>query len=228
MIPIIIKPNILMLKGVHLDSNIYFLKSGRELLIVDTGTGVFWNRYLSIAQQEGWLENVSRVVIFNTHEHFDHVGGNHVFMKFFKEKEMEVEFASHRDTARTLEGGDDSIILSYHYGRKYEPHPVKFKLEDGDLLSIGDVDLRVIHTPGHTQGSACLYYEDEKIMFSGDTVFFNAYGRTDLPTGDEEELIKSLERLARYEVRLGLPGHGKLIDRWTSNIYRILDHLEGL
>ncbi|MDK2870520.1 MAG: hydroxyacylglutathione hydrolase [Pyrococcus sp.] len=217
MIPIIIRPNILMLRGIHLDSNVYFLKSGSELLIVDTGTGVYWNRYLDVAKREGWLQGVSRVVIFNTHEHFDHVGGNLIF----KEK-LNAEFASHILTAKVLEEGDDYVIFSYYYGRKFEPHKVDIKLEDGEKVKVGKVKLTLIHTPGHTRGSSCLYYEEERIMFTGDTVFAGTYGRTDLPTGSQEKIVESLELLRDFDVRLGLPGHGKVIKNWKENIEKIL------
>ncbi|AEC52647.1 hydroxyacylglutathione hydrolase related (glyoxalase II) [Pyrococcus sp. NA2] len=217
MVPIIIRPNILMLRGIHLDSNVYFLKSGSELLIVDTGTGVYWNRYLDVAKREGWLQGVGRVVIFNTHEHFDHVGGNLIF----KEK-LNAEFASHILTAKVLEEGDDYVILSYYYGRKFEPHKVDIKLEDGEKVKVGKVKLTLIHTPGHTRGSSCLYYEEERIMFTGDTVFAGTYGRTDLPTGSQEKIVESLELLRDFDVRLGLPGHGKVIKNWKENIEKIL------
>ncbi|AFK22499.1 MBL fold metallo-hydrolase [Pyrococcus sp. ST04] len=225
MIPIEIRPNILMLKGIGLDSNIYFLKSGEELLIVDTGTGVYWNRYVRTAESEGWISDIKRVIIFNTHEHFDHVGGNKVFKEFFQRVGAKVEFASSRKTAETLERGDDYIILSFYYGRKFESHKVERKLKEGDRIKIGNVELTLVETPGHTRGSACLYYEEEEIMFTGDTIFAGTYGRTDLPTGDEKSLLESLEKLLEFRVRLGLPGHGKVIQNWKENIERVLAHL---
>ncbi|MFA4647225.1 MBL fold metallo-hydrolase [Pyrococcus kukulkanii] len=224
MIPIEIEPNILMLKGVHLDSNVYFLKSGREVLIVDTGTGVYWNKYIDVAKGEGYLD-VERVYIFNTHEHFDHVGGNEAFKRYFNEKGIDVVFVAHELTAKTLEEGDDYVILSFYYGRRFRPQKVQIKLKDSDYLKVGGIELRLIHTPGHTQGSSCLYYEEEEIMFTGDTVFLGAYGRTDLPTGNFEELVKSLEELREFRVRLGLPGHGKIIKDWRRNLERILGEL---
>ncbi|MFA4719506.1 MBL fold metallo-hydrolase [Pyrococcus kukulkanii] len=224
MIPIEIKPNILMLKGVHLDSNVYFLKSRDEALIVDTGTGVYWNRYIGVAEREGYLD-VERVYIFNTHEHFDHVGGNEAFGRYFNEKGVEVVFVAHELTAKTLEEGDDYVILSFYYGRRFKPQKVQIKLRDNDYLRVGDVELRLIHTPGHTQGSSCLYYEEEEVMFTGDTVFLGTYGRTDLPTGNFEELTRSLEELREFRVRLGLPGHGGIIKDWRGNLEEILGEL---
>jgi glyoxylase-like metal-dependent hydrolase (beta-lactamase superfamily II) len=82
-------------------------------------------------------------------------------------------------------------------------------LEEGDLLEIGGFHFHVMHTPGHSPGSICLYEPDRKLLFSGDTLFHNGYGRTDLPGANEEELWKSLARLAELpeETRV-LPGHG--------------------
>ncbi|MCK4247341.1 MAG: MBL fold metallo-hydrolase, partial [Methanomicrobia archaeon] len=70
--------------------------------------------------------------------------------------------------------------------------------------------LEVLHTPGHTDGSICLYDEAKKIMFSGDTFFIDGIGRTDLPSGNEEALKESLERLASLDIEKVYPGHGRV------------------
>lgn len=85
-----------------------------------------------------------------------------------------------------------------------------FYLQEGDLeLGQGEKDLiRVIHTPGHSPGSVCFYLPEDKALISGDTVFENSIGRSDLPGGDMEELEQSVARLAALEeVELLLPGH---------------------
>ncbi|AEH24604.1 MBL fold metallo-hydrolase [Pyrococcus yayanosii] len=222
MIPVEIPPHTLLLRGVGLDSNVYAIRDGDELLIIDTGTGVYWNRYLSALAGEGYLEGVKRAVIFNTHEHFDHVGGNLAFRRALEERGIEVEFAAHEFTAEALEKGDDYLILSFYYGRRVEPHTVNIKLRDGDELSVGSLRLRVLHTPGHTRGSACLYEPEEGLLFTGDTVFAGTYGRTDLPTGDINQLRASLRRLAELDVHLGLPGHGRVIGDWKRNLEKLL------
>lgn len=66
------------------------------------------------------------------------------------------------------------------------------RLNDNDLIHLGDTEFKVIHTPGHTKGGICLYSEEEKMLFSGDTMFRGAWGRIDLPTGSFDNIIKSI------------------------------------
>ena len=226
LVPVEIPPHTVMLRGIAWDSNIYLVRDGEEALIVDTGTGVNWHVYAGIWEREGYLDGVKRAIIFNTHEHFDHVGGNRALKQWLGEKDIEVLFAAHEITAKTLERGDDYVILAYSYGRRFEPQGVDLKLREGDRLRVGSLELELIHTPGHTAGSSCLYLEGEtRIMFTGDTVFKGTVGRTDLPTGDGWKLQESLERLLEFEVDFGLPGHGRYIDDWKGNIEEILGWL---
>ncbi|NJE79592.1 MBL fold metallo-hydrolase [Thermococcus sp. GR4] len=224
-IPIEIPPHTVMLRGISWDSNVYLLRDGEEALVIDTGTGVNWHVYTEIWKKEGYLQGIKRVIIFNTHEHFDHVGGNLILRHYFENKGMEVLFAAHEVTARALEKGDDYIILAYSYGRRFEAHSVDIKLKDGDTLRIGSLKLELIHTPGHTAGSSCLYEPEEKLMFTGDTVFKGTVGRTDLPTGSGWQLQESLEKLLEFDVSFGLPGHGWVIKDWRGNITEILGWL---
>ncbi|WP_238516186.1 MBL fold metallo-hydrolase [Thermococcus gammatolerans] len=223
-IPIEIPPSVVILRGIGWDSNVYLVRSGEEALIVDTGTGVNWHVYAEIWTKNGYLRGIKRAVIFNTHEHFDHVGGNRAFREWLEGLGIKVLFAAHEITARTLERGDDYVILGYAYGRPFEPQPVEMKLNEGDRIKIGSLELRLIHTPGHTAGSACLYLEEgnTKIMFTGDTVFNGTVGRVDLPTGNGWELRESLERLLEFEVDFGLPGHGRPITEWRRNLEKVL------
>ncbi|ASJ12783.1 MBL fold metallo-hydrolase [Thermococcus thioreducens] len=226
LVPVEIPPHTVMLRGIGWDSNVYLVKNGSEVLIVDTGTGINWHVYTEIWEREGYLNGVKRIVIFNTHEHFDHIGGNVALKRWLEGKGMEVPFAAHEVTAKTLERGDDYIILAYSYGMKFEPQKVDIRLKDGDELRIGSLRLELIHTPGHTAGSSCLYLDDEvKIMFTGDTLFNGTVGRTDLPTGNGWKLQESLERLLEYEVEFGLPGHGWVVKDWKGNINEVLGWL---
>jgi len=221
MIPVEIPPNTVMLKGISWDSNLYLIRDGDEALIIDTGTGTYWNRYIETWKREGYLENLRKVVIFNTHEHFDHVGGNSMMKRWLKRKRVEVLFAAHKKTAEVLENKEDYVILSFYYGRRYEPVEITFKLRDGDTLKIGSLKFELIHTPGHSAGSSCLYEPKKKLLFTGDTVFKGTVGRTDLPTGNASELLASIRKLEKMDVYLGLPGHGGIIKDWKENLRRI-------
>ena len=85
------------------------------------------------------------------------------------------------------------------------------KLNEGDTLKVGSMNIRVIHTPGHTLGGICLYITegDEELLISGDTLFARSIGRSDLPGGDEDVLVTSLKKLTDFPDKLRvLPGHG--------------------
>ena len=86
------------------------------------------------------------------------------------------------------------------------------RVDDGDLLHVGNSELQVIYTPGHTRGSSCIYCEEYKMLFSGDTLFRGTWGRTDLPTGSFEEIIDSItNKLMKLpEDTIVYPGHGKM------------------
>ncbi len=84
------------------------------------------------------------------------------------------------------------------------------RVEEDDLIHLGNIEFKVIHTPGHTAGSSCLYCEKEKLLFSGDTLFKGTWGRTDLPTGNFEDIIKSITNklVTLPDDVIVYPGHG--------------------
>lgn len=85
------------------------------------------------------------------------------------------------------------------------------RVDDGDLIHVGDIEFKVIHTPGHTGGSSSLYCEKEGLVFTGDTMFRGAWGRTDLPTSSFEDIIESITNklLVLPDNTIVYPGHGK-------------------
>ena len=91
--------------------------------------------------------------------------------------------------------------------------PVDIKLKEGEDVHIGDEIFVVLHTPGHTPGSMCLYSKDSKSLISGDTIFpFGSFGRYDFPEGDGNLLKKSIERIAEYDIVNLYPGHESIIE----------------
>ena len=85
------------------------------------------------------------------------------------------------------------------------------RIDDNDLIHLGELELKVIHTPGHTKGSTSLYCEKESCVFSGDTMFRGTWGRTDLPTGNIEDMMDSITNklLKLPDDTIVYPGHGK-------------------
>ena len=97
----------------------------------------------------------------------------------------------------------------------YAPFPIPpsfpaVELAEGGRIDLGSLRLEVLHTPGHTEGSCCLFERESGTLFSGDTLFRSGWGRTDLPGGSEDQMADSLARLSRLEDALRvLPGHGR-------------------
>lgn len=143
------------------------------------------------------------VAIVNTHCHFDHVGGN----AYYKEK-YGVSLAIGYYDVSCLERAHLEARI-FGVGIKQSPKP-DIVLNDGDVINVGNSKFSVIHTPGHTPGSICLYEPKEKVLFSGDTLFFESVGRWDLPGGDYAVLMESLKKLLSLDNDISVfPGHGE-------------------
>ncbi len=128
--------------------------------------------------------------ILLTHGHFDHVGAVR-------------EIVAETDCKVYIHENDLSLPISFTAGPLYYTDCY----DEGDVLSLAGVSVRVLHTPGHTSGSVCLMAED--VLFSGDTLFRDSCGRTDLPGGNPGQILQSLRRLAALEKDYRvLPGHG--------------------
>jgi glyoxylase-like metal-dependent hydrolase (beta-lactamase superfamily II) len=137
-------------------------------------------------------------VVANSHGHIDHVFDNAAIVR-----SSGAPLAIHPDDAYRLDGRNS-------YGFEVEPSVATRDLREGDQLRVGDLIFDVLHTPGHTEGSVCLYEERAGLLLAGDVLFAGSYGRTDLPGGDDDLMVASLARLARDlpdDVRV-LPGHG--------------------
>lgn len=100
------------------------------------------------------------------------------------------------------------------------------KLQEGDLR-VGGMSFRVLHTPGHSPGSLCLYWIEAKALFSGDVIFRQGLGRTDLPGGSGEALKASITRLSKLDVEYLLPGHGEWISG-AENVKANFDEVERM
>ena len=145
-------------------------------------------------------KNLSLEYIILTHGHFDHILGANTF----REK-TGAKIAAHELETEYLENPDKSMS-SIQGGEKVS---ADILLKENDVLTFGGISFRVIHTPGHTKGSCCLVCDNEKVMFSGDTLFKESVGRYDLYGGNYNTLMKSLQKLKSIEENYKIyPGHG--------------------
>jgi len=187
-------------QGTGFASNIYYVENGGERLLVDAG----WDADIShIAKGlDNLLGGRKLDALVLTHRHIDHVGGAAAVLKKYGCKAL-----THEKDSKALEEGDEVTTGAALFGSSFKPLPVE-PVNEGEKIAGMDV----IHTPGHTIGSFCLYDPDSRALFSGDTVFCEGVGRWDLPTGDLKALVESIRRLSKLEVDGLYPGHGRAVE----------------
>ena len=172
----------------NVDSNDYFLDLD-EKIVVDTGPKMYKLVVKKELEKVTDLKKIKKVIF--THLHYDHSGNFDLFpnAEFFASEE-EIELLK-KNKMYTI--GDPLLAM-------------RFKVELNVLKKLEGFD--IIKTPGHTKGCFCLFYKKDKILFSGDTLFFNgAIGRTDLPFSDGEKMNESLEKLKKVKYKILAPGH---------------------
>ncbi len=177
-------------------TNVYVLAdpASREAIAIDTATpSLAW--ITGALEERGWTLKL----IVSTHGHWDHIGDN-------------AALAEHTGAPIAVHPDDRYRLIDPK--PLYAPFPIvpsvpAVDLAEGGEIRFGEIRLRVLHTPGHTEGSVCLLAYDEGLLFSGDTLFTGGWGRVDFPGGSAEAMAESIARLAAMEDHLRVfPGHG--------------------
>lgn len=126
------------------------------------------------------------VMLVNTHCHLDHVFGNKMVAERYS-----LQLQLHKNEQAVLEFAPASGLM---YNMPFDNYSGEFIfLNEGDIIRLGDDELKVLFTPGHSPGSISFYCEKQHFIISGDALFMNSIGRTDLPGGDHGQLIKSIK-----------------------------------
>ena len=176
-----------------------FLIKGEKKILIDPGHYHLMNHI-----QEGLsdlsltLEDIDLVII--THAHPDHIEGIKAFTG------SSTLIAVSKNDMDLLQG------VAPQYGNTPETSDFKIDifLQEGDL-QVGNTVFQIISTPGHSPGSLCLYWTEHKVLITGDVVFNQGIGRTDLPGGDGKTLKQSIIKLSQLDVEYLLPGHGDIV-----------------
>lgn len=189
----------------------YVLSENNKALVIDPG-----------AEAEKIYEylkrnNLDLKFIINTHGHFDHIGAN----EFLKEK-FGAQILIHTKAAEKLLFPEKNLSLNFLRKEITSP-PADKLLEDGDLINFESLTLKVLYTPGHSRGGISIYIASEKILFSGDAIFSNGIGRTDLQDSDTNQLKDSVEKklLSLDDDTEVYPGHGPSFNLkdFKENVY---------
>jgi glyoxylase-like metal-dependent hydrolase (beta-lactamase superfamily II) len=183
----------------ELGVNCYILADGetKDGVVIDPGAE--GERILAAVQARG----ITVRYILNTHGHFDHIGANGQL-----KKATGASLLIHRDDEPFLSRAARSASL---YGlTAQDSPPPDVHLTHGQTITFGHCELRVIHTPGHSPGGCCFYLPGAGKLISGDALFAESIGRTDLPGGSQKELVAAIRSklLVLPEETAVFPGHG--------------------
>ncbi len=164
----------------YVSENCYLVLSDRGAIVIDPGC---YDERI----EKFLLDNSDKErMILLTHCHFDHIGGAETLRKKFN-----IKIGIGKLDNNGLSDAD--INLSNYFGFPVKPFSADKMFDDEETFAVGDMSVKVIHTPGHTKGSVC--YLINGSLFSGDMLFKNSYGRTDFPTGSTTEIVKSFYKI---------------------------------
>ena len=180
--------------------NTYLINGPTKILIDPGHLNLFGHVRDGLGELEIDMDDIGMVIA--THAHPDHVES----MQLFKDSPTQI-------TIHEL-GWQLVKKMMRHFGSGMQTNPEAFQpqffLDEGDL-TVNGMDFEIFHTPGHSPGSISIYWIEKKALFTGDLIFKNGIGRTDLPGGNGNELKESIKRLKTLDVEYLLSGHGDVI-----------------
>ncbi|MDP2723066.1 MAG: MBL fold metallo-hydrolase [Bacteroidales bacterium] len=148
-------------------------------------------------------QNLKPVLLLNTHTHIDHIAGNE-----YVQKTYQLPLQAHRESEIFLrEAMTHAAVFGIHLEHVT---PIEVFLAEGDRVTFGNTTMQILYTPGHAAGSVCFYVPESGFVITGDVLFYQSIGRTDLATGDYDLLQESIWKklFTLPDNTLVYPGHG--------------------
>ena len=176
-------------------SNCYLLESDGHAIVIDPSLSI------ADAQRAIGSELPKVDLILLTHAHFDHI----LSLDTLRDATQAPCYV-HKDDADSLMDGKKNAFYTF-FGQDKKYRPAEILLSGGEKIKLGNIDLEIISTPGHTKGCICI--KAGNTLFTGDTLFADSYGRCDLYSGDYKTLMSTLNKMRELDGRLKIyPGHG--------------------
>ncbi len=212
--------------------NVFLIKEGGEAALIDSGFSddESYNTRLKFLEAHSSAK-IKYIVL--THHHYDHSSGAHRLRDA-----TGAQIVVHKDEESLLldstsETGDMEIPEDQKEAReqakKWREEAAKaipdIRVEDGHVLQVGALHLKLVHTPGHTAGHLCILIPEEKLLFSGDNVLgVGTAAISPPPHGDMAQYVASLKKMQALEAELLAPGHGPLVKEPHRKIQELIDH----
>lgn len=215
-----LRPGIFQFPAEKPGSHVYLIKGTSKNVLIDTGIAANFP-VLEASLLELGLRVSDIHFIILTHEHFDHIGATSFFFKT-------AVVAAHRLAANKIELQDEFVTMMKSMDTASVPFHADIWLEHDTTIDLGNYRLRTVHSPGHTSGCICLYESNERLLFTGDTVFAGGTLSGIFSSGNISDYMNSLERLSSLRVDQFYPGHGRLSDSPEEDIRCGLEHARAL
>ena len=197
-----IRPDIYQFMLPNRGSHVYLLRGRTKNVLIDAGLPQTTEHLEACLQTLGLsTKNIDLLIL--THEHIDHAGG----APYFSGRTL---LAAHRLVANKVIAQDEFVLMNKAFGVDLGDFCIDLQLEHGNIINLGNHELQVIHTPGHTSGGICLYEPTQRLLFSGDMVFAGGNMGGVFGSGNISDYIASLKVLRNLQIDEILPGHGKV------------------
>ncbi len=215
-----LQPDIFLIKGHGTSSHSYIIRGDYAIILIDSGVDANFP-----ALQKSLLKIGIKVkdidIVINTHEHFDHIGANRYFQDY-------ALVAAHRFAATKITLDDRYVTLYKSADLNEIPLKVQLWLESKSRFDLGNYSLNIIHTPGHTSGSICIYEPVGRFLFTGDTLFAGGTLSYIAESGSIGDYINSILSLSTRQISEIYPGHGEMSKNPKEDMEKAVENAKAL